>query len=388
MDKRKPTNALLVQNVVSPYRIPLFEKIGLSDDIDFTVLLTAETCKHRPHWNWDRDELPFRCEALKGFSWAKNHAKTFFFSPSLLIELVRRRPDVVVSNGFSAATAMSLAYTVLFRKRNLIWSESTHATEAKVGSMKRLYRKSLAWFADGFIDAGQLSRKYLKSLIGERDSRPFSRVYNCVETDRFAEPANRSCSDLGLSETRRKILFVGRMDENKNVRTLLASYEKILTEHGDGASSQIPQLVLVGEGPLDDFVKEKQQMLGAEHVVVCGHQPYEKMPAYYQRCDLFVLLSYSDCNPLVILEAISCGLPIICTDRAGNAIDFIEPGVNGYIVAPADVVKIAGHLTEICGWGDKELAEAEKVASQSIEKTRYDSVANEFIGAILEKPSC
>jgi glycosyltransferase involved in cell wall biosynthesis len=377
MSDRK-TKVILIQNVVAPYRIPLFKLIGGSSELDFAVLLTSPYCKHRPHWNWTLSDLPFKCKALRGFSWAKNEAKTYFFSPTLFFHLVASRPDVVVASGFSFATAMVACYTMLFRKKNLIWCEATQVTEARVSRPKTLFRKFLARFASGFIDAGQLSRAYLKGLIPDHDQRPFFHAYNGVETDRFANFPRPDVTELGLHPDRKKILFVGRLNENKNVRTLLKAYESLMKQ----CPEQLPQLVIVGEGPLERLASSKASELGTQNVVLAGNVDYEKMPAYYHSCDVFILLSYSDCNPLVILEALSVGVPIVCTSRAGNAVDFVHEGCNGYIVEPDAEVQIARRLREVLSWSPEKRSSVAQVSKDLIKKTSYESVSDTFISAI------
>ena len=56
-----------------------------------------------------------------------------------------------------------------------------------------------------------------------------------------------------------------------------------------------------------------------------------KMPKIYNQADIFVLPSYLEGSPKVLMEAMACGLPVVATDNEGNK-DIINNGENGLLV--------------------------------------------------------
>ena len=60
-------------------------------------------------------------------------------------------------------------------------------------------------------------------------------------------------------------------------------------------------------------------------------------------CDLLVVTSTTEGIPIVAMEAIACGTPVIATDVGGLA-DLIVPGVNGYLVAPDNPRELVARL--------------------------------------------
>ena len=58
---------------------------------------------------------------------------------------------------------------------------------------------------------------------------------------------------------------------------------------------------------------------------------------YYRAADLFVLPTHHDEWGLVINEALSCGLPVITTNRCGAGLETITPGENGFLVEHTDI---------------------------------------------------
>lgn len=125
-----------------------------------------------------------------------------------------------------------------------------------------------------------------------------------------------------------KILFLSNMMAEKGVWDLLEAC-KILKEkekkfHCDfvGKWSDIDSLTF----------HEKIQEDGLEDYVTAHGGKYgDDKKEYLQRSDLFVLPTYNECFPLVLLEAMEYGLPCISTNEGGIT-DIIEKGITGYIV--------------------------------------------------------
>jgi len=141
------------------------------------------------------------------------------------------------------------------------------------------------------------------------------------------------------------------------------------------------ELILAGDGPLRTAVEEFRQRHESAHIEMLGQVPYREIAAHYQNCSVFVLLSLSDCNPLVIFEALHSGVPIVCTDRAGTAPDFIIPGENGYIVDPLDRTDIAERVHDVLNWDDERRQNAACVSRRMLEPVTYSAAARAFINA-------
>jgi glycosyltransferase involved in cell wall biosynthesis len=236
----------------------------------------------------------------------------------------------------------------------------------------------LARNADAFIDAGTLSRRYLESLIPNGLSRPFFRAFNCVD-DLVFSSNSEGCpeGDLDIPNMpAQNILFVGRLNENKGIPTLLEVYQEVVTN-----CQEEPGLFLVGEGPLKTHVQKYKHERGLSKIYIQGQVTYDRVVRYYRTCDVFVLLSLSDCNPLVVLEALHCGIPIVCTDRAGNAPDFIVSGENGYIVDPTDKERIVQCITEVLNWDSEKRNCAARLSKELVKKANYADSAEAFVSA-------
>jgi len=369
----------LIHNNIPPYRVPLFAEIAKRADFDFSVVLTAPKCRHRPHWKAKAELMPFKVLTMKGLNVALSDSCSVSISLGLLPSLIHRRPDILICSGLGLSTLMVFIYSKLFNKKYIMWSESTEITERlrRVSRLRKWGRRVLASNADAFIDAGRLSREYLQSLLPGNLRVPFFRSYNCVDGSAFSSQLGNISNYSGTADPGcRKILFVGRLNVNKGVPMLLEVYRDLVK------LSDVPvDLVLVGEGPLEEYVREFRCKNALAGIHLEGQVSYAEAARYYKMCDVFVLLSRADCNPLVIFEALNAGIPIVCSGNAGNAPDFIVPGENGYIVNPEDRDSIVRCVLDVLNWDAAKRTACKQVSREQVAKANYEDSAAAFIEA-------
>ena len=132
------------------------------------------------------------------------------------------------------------------------------------------------------------------------------------------------------------ILFVGRLVDVKNPQTILlaASILKSKLEH--------IRVVFVGEGPLDEALKGQSTSLGLDaQVEFKGYVGNSgELWNEYKEADVLVLPSHSEGLPLVIIEAMSMGLPVIATD-VGGVSELVINNETGFLLEHADPNRIA-----------------------------------------------
>ncbi|MEK7071251.1 MAG: glycosyltransferase family 4 protein [Patescibacteria group bacterium] len=134
----------------------------------------------------------------------------------------------------------------------------------------------------------------------------------------------------GSPTTKTRILFVGRLTEQKGVTYIIDAVNKILKTRsapkGDMACD------IIGDGPLREVLEKKVMELGlSDTIKFHGWVPREKLPSFYQNADLFILPSSDEGMPNVVLEAMASGLPIITTFVPGSE-ELVVAGENGMLV--------------------------------------------------------
>ena len=89
------------------------------------------------------------------------------------------------------------------------------------------------------------------------------------------------------------------------------------------------QYVICGRGALEQELKSLTAELGlTEQVHFLGYR--KDIPAICAACDLFVFMSLQEGLPVALMEAMACGLPVVCSAIRGNT-DLIETGVTGLL---------------------------------------------------------
>ena len=154
-------------------------------------------------------------------------------------------------------------------------------------------------------------------------------IVNFVDTDRFV-PGNYIKKEGPLG-----ILIIGRMTPQKNLFTFIV---KLLKEKGE-------TIVVDWYGYADQggfYFKDCLQKVEEYNLADCisFHQPTDNVVDLYQAADVFCLPSIYEGTPNVICEAMSCGLPILCSDVCDNS-RIVQDGVNGLLFNPLDPADIA-----------------------------------------------
>jgi glycosyltransferase involved in cell wall biosynthesis len=123
-------------------------------------------------------------------------------------------------------------------------------------------------------------------------------IPNYVETDRFI-PVEREANTL------LHVAFVGRLDKQKNLRTLLRAISDFEVE-----------VWLIGYGPQREELESLTKNAKAKFKFL-GNVPNRELPMLLSQCDIFVLPSLYEGHPKALLEAMACGLPAVGTNVAG-----------------------------------------------------------------------
>jgi colanic acid/amylovoran biosynthesis glycosyltransferase len=138
-----------------------------------------------------------------------------------------------------------------------------------------------------------------------------------------------------------RLLSAGRLAPEKSLHTLVDAAS--LLRKG-GAEFH---LTIAGDGPLLAFLRRRLRDLDLEDCVsLPGFLAHEKLARLYQEADLFVLPSAAEGVPVVLMEAMSNGVPCVST-RITGVPELIEDGVSGLLVTPSDAGALAGALARL-----------------------------------------
>lgn len=195
-------------------------------------------------------------------------------------------------------------------------------------AMPLWFKKTLGYFvmkyATRIISATKTMAKKLAQDYGRKD---VVIIENGVNSSEFK---NAKAKELAYKKPR--VIFVGRIDENKGVEYLIKAFLQVRKNRKSAS------LLIVGDGPLKKKLENNYGSMNNIHFL--GRIPHEKIPEYLAACDLFVLPSIIEGQGLVLMEALASGLPIIASNLSGIS-ELIVDGENGMLTKAGDENELA-----------------------------------------------
>ena len=169
-------------------------------------------------------------------------------------------------------------------------------------------------------------------------------IPNGIDLNRFERLSRAEVrNELQIKEGERTILFVGRLHPVKGVKHLIRAMPLI------GQAAPGVTLILLGDGEERQDLEALTRKLNLENFITFkGRVPNAETPRYMIASDILVLPSLSEGFPVVVLEAMACGLPIVATDVRGLP-EIIVSGENGFIVKPEKPEAIAEKALQLLG---------------------------------------
>lgn len=368
---------LLVTNIPTPYRIPLFRE--LSEALrragwQLKVVFAAPTYERR---KWKLEKALGFDHTILGTDSNRigSRYNPVFTYPGLLRVLRLEKPDVAIVAGFSIATLKTALWSLISGRPLVIWSGSIAKDE---GVLRRLYRALLARKASAAVCYGSLARGYLKRL-GMREERAHIAI-NTVDVAFFRDrAAGLAEHDGGRAGAPRHILYVGDLIQRKRVDLLLHAVKELSRRRHDFVVD------IIGQGALEKPLQRLAEDLGiGPFVRFEGFKQREELPAYLARASTFVFPTESDVWGLVLIEAMAAGLPCVASIRAGATADVIQEGLTGFAVDFHDRKVVADRLDWLLEHPE-EAAEIGRRASRFVsERMSLEASASGFVRAVRQ----
>jgi glycosyltransferase involved in cell wall biosynthesis len=249
------------------------------------------------------------------------------------------------------------------RVKMILGFESTVLDKPRYQLLEWIKFKLVNSFHRAFVN-GERSRSYLNSLGFHNND--IVTVSQTVDNDFFIKEsglvrAERARWRAMLNLPDHYFLYVGRLESAKNVVGLVETYGLLCRQNRDNGFG----LVIVGNGPEETRIRKlvKQQRLYNVHLV--GFKPMEQLAPYYALADCFVIASICDPGPMVVHEAMACGLPILISERCGSVAELVKPGINGFQFNPEDHEVLAGLMAGIAS-GQADLKRMGQASSERI----------------------
>jgi glycosyltransferase involved in cell wall biosynthesis len=173
-----------------------------------------------------------------------------------------------------------------------------------------------------------LVKRYRKFGLGEKYIERLNVIYNGIDTAEYKADSRikgRFKTRFSIPENTKLISFVGRLREEKNPLLFVEIAKNIMAKSPDEL-----KFVIAGDGPDFDKVKNKIKNYGLENQVLLT-RAIDYVPDLLNDTYILLVVSKTEGIPLVILEAMSMGVPVISTD-VGAISEVVENNVNGFLI--------------------------------------------------------
>jgi 1,2-diacylglycerol 3-alpha-glucosyltransferase len=340
----------LITEIIAPYRIPVFNALAASFDLDLHVIFLAETDPALRQWLVYKNELRFSYEVLPSKR-LRIGSNKILLNSGMAKALTKFSPDAIICGGYSDPACWSARR---WAKRNdvplLAWVESNANDQRSHLALKESLKNRFLKSCRAVIVPGESSKQYVRSF-GVSEKMIFV-APDAVDNELFSNGANlaRQQSSRLRAELRlpqRYFLYVGRLVREKGLFDLLEAYRLL----DDDIRSSVG-LVLVGDGPDRKELEKRAHEISPGNVFFPGYVQRDQLPAFLALADAFVFPTHSDPWGLAVNEAMACGLPIIAGHAAGCVADLVKDGWNGYAVDPNDHHKFAISMTQLASDGE------------------------------------
>src|SRR5258706_7297047 len=328
----------LLTEIISPYRIPVFNALARMKGVELHVIFLAETDPTQRHWLVYKDEIEFSYEVLPAWRrrWGSWH---ILMNRGMWAALQRFRPNSILCGGYNyPAFWQALIWAKLQRVHFAAWVESTSRDQRNPSALAEFVKRRIIRNCSAFAVPGKSAVEYVMSIGGLAER--IHTAPNAVDNRKFANLARSAREREGQCRTElglppRYFVYAGRVTREKGVFQLLEAYTRLAPElRSEGG------LVLVGAGTAKNELMKNAAKIHPGTVVFPGFAQRDQLATLYAVAEALVFPTLSDPWGLVVNEAMARGLPIIAADVAGCTADLMQDGENGYIISAANVGKL------------------------------------------------
>jgi glycosyltransferase involved in cell wall biosynthesis len=332
MDGKGTTRIFWCHPCLMDYRKPLFDLVQSKYKVKFFFM--------------HRSEIDHKYDAV----YAKPRFAGRMLSLSDLIGLYRgiKESDVFISSFLSVdCSVVGSLIAKLLNKKVIIWEEISLSRGGVRTAVRRWGSRTIAKWVDAFFVLGEPHRRALCEL-GVPHEEVFlaneypGHLYSEIEPERMESLA---------VDGKDVIFYLGRFAPVKGVEYLLEAYSLLEKKYSNTL------LLIVGYGPLENELKKKAEDLHIESVRFVKRITDVKQKKYlFDISRMMVVPSIIrrggsiEAGPMVVLEALSAGTPVLGTDGMMSHARFISNGVNGFIVRHSDSLALLEKMEEILNW--------------------------------------
>jgi len=302
----------------SPHLVEVLDALDRRPSVNLEVVYEREQLPGRD-WTPAFGKAPYVClESRDLLGWGQ------FWDSEIVRIASRGTLDVAI---VSTSYASLNTYAVIWRLRRtgvpfVFWAERTSPLSSWL--VDRVRRFPIQWIlnrAAGFVGSTQATVAFYEKAFhfdGPMCSVPYHR-----DLDPF-----RTLPCLMEAPERVRFLIVSSLTRAKGIEVVLRALEGV---------SEPVELQILGEGPERARLERHARRCDPHHIEFLGTVPYEEVPRVMADAHVVLFPSRHDGFGMVTMEALAAGRPVVASNEVMSALEFVEPGRNGWIVPVDDV---------------------------------------------------
>ncbi len=277
-----------------------------------------------------------------------------------------------------AAIPLVVTFHTLGLMKNLVARSA-----AEVASRKRIdVEFVLAKEADVIIAPSASDKRYLTYLY-EANAEKIVEIPPGVNKKLFAPMDKISAKHhVGISQTGKTVLFVGRIEPLKGIDMLLYAIKILKVQF-----PTLPLTLLIVGGDISQHITkwspEMRQLNTLRHVLhieeevqFIGQRPQKELPYFYNAADIVVIPSHYESYGMVIAEAMACGTPVITTNVAGIS-DLIDERRSTLITTVNNPLLLASQIRQLLT-NETMYKEVQQISIESTKELSWIVVARQM----------
>ncbi len=359
---------------IAHYRAELFRLLYKSPDIEIKLILNRENTLYPAAKVSDSFPGTTVLDTDNNKGWRKQ---------LFHVQMKSDYDCIIATLPISLPSILALIATFIRRKPLILWSETWRKfgdpaknKPAPVYWLKNLLYRFIVRRSSALLVPGT-SAKEFHIQSGVKPEKIFI-ANQSASPPPFCEAKNIHIRPKESSE--KILLFSGRLMKFKGATLVIKAFARV-----EGKLENL-RLVIIGDGPCADECRNLIDDLKLQNIEFVGAIPYEDLYPYWQLADAFVIANtgdpYSDAWGIVFNEALSMGLPVICTEYAGAVEDLVKDGYNGIVVDAGDPEKLAEAIVGLFEDDAKMKIMGQRSREIYHEFNNYEKMAKAFTDAV------
>jgi colanic acid biosynthesis glycosyl transferase WcaI len=253
----------------------------------------------------------------------------------------RSKADIAILTGYEhPETWLQVIINLIRRKKSAVWGDST-IYDKKQTVLKGILKRIFFYLCDGIFCYGQRAADYAR-FYGAGPEKIFTR---CQAAALFEDYDAGAILQRRIAERETQqvcYLYVGRLSPEKCIDDLIGAFALVLKTRPDA------RLAIVGTGPHEQGLRTLARQLGVDSSIdFIGARFDEGLVEEYLKATCLVLPSRSEPWGLVVNEALSCGCPVVVSERCGCVPELVVEGKTGFAFPCGNREDLADKLTRV-----------------------------------------